>query len=61
MKLHEDLESFKILIQMAAGSFGVTPVYIEKDYWVTYVLKNLFTSEYKDKVIFKGGTSLSKA
>ncbi|MHA4984929.1 nucleotidyl transferase AbiEii/AbiGii toxin family protein [Cetobacterium somerae] len=61
MKLHEDLEIFKILIQMAAGSFGVTPVYIEKDYWVTYVLKNLFTSEYKDKVIFKGGTSLSKA
>ena len=61
MKLHEDLESFKTLIQMTASSFGVTPVYIEKDYWVTYVLKNLFTSEYKDKVIFKGGTSLSKA
>ena len=61
MRLHEDLESFKSLIQITADFFGVTPVYIEKDYWVTYVLKNLFESEYKDKVIFKGGTSLSKA
>ena len=52
MKLHEDLESFKELIQITAAHFGVTPVYIEKDYWVTYVLKNLFTSEYNDKVIF---------
>ncbi|WP_293721819.1 nucleotidyl transferase AbiEii/AbiGii toxin family protein [uncultured Cetobacterium sp.] len=61
MKLHENKNDFRTLIQLTADFFNITPVYIEKDYWVTYVLKNLFTSEYKDKVIFKGGTSLSKA
>lgn len=61
MKLHENKEDFKNLIQLTADFLKITPVYIEKDYWVTYVIKNLFTSEYKDKVIFKGGTSLSKA
>ncbi|WP_297407265.1 nucleotidyl transferase AbiEii/AbiGii toxin family protein [uncultured Cetobacterium sp.] len=61
MNLHENKEDFKDLIQLTATHFKTLPVYVEKDYWVTYVLKNLFTSEYKDKVIFKGGTSLSKA
>lgn len=37
------------------------PVYIEKDYWITYVLKNISQSAYKERVVFKGGTSLSKA
>jgi hypothetical protein len=36
-------------------------VYIEKDYWVTYALKNIFSSDLAEKVVFKGGTSLSKA
>lgn len=61
MKLHENKKEFKELIQLTADFFNIQPVYIEKDYWVTYVLKNLFNSEYKDKIIFKGGTSLSKA
>lgn len=61
MKLHENKEDFKTLIQLTADFFSITPVYVEKDYWVTYTLKNLFTSEYKDNVVFKGGTSLSKA
>ena len=36
-------------------------VYIEKDYWVTYILKRLSQSSYSEIAIFKGGTSLSKA
>jgi predicted nucleotidyltransferase component of viral defense system len=31
-----------------------------KDYWVTYLLYRLSRSAYADKVVFKGGTSLSK-
>lgn len=61
MKLHENKKEFKELIQLTADFLKIQPVYIEKDYWVTYVLKNLFNSEYSDKIIFKGGTSLSKA
>lgn len=35
---------------------------IEKDFWVCWVLDYLFQdSQWKDKLIFKGGTSLSKA
>ena len=33
---------------------------IEKDWWVVYTLSALFSTEYADKLIFKGGTSLSK-
>lgn len=33
---------------------------IEKDWWVTVVLRALFTSEYAPYMAFKGGTSLSK-
>lgn len=33
---------------------------IEKDFWVTETLNLLFTLPYADKMVFKGGTSLSK-
>lgn len=33
---------------------------VEKDFWVCWILKQLFQSSLKDTVIFKGGTSLSK-
>ncbi len=34
---------------------------IEKDWWVCLVLKAVFKSKYAESIIFKGGTSLSKA
>jgi len=61
MKLHEPLHDFKDAVEAAAQHVNLRPVFIEKDYWVTYVLRNLGQSEYADKVVFKGGTSLSKA
>ena len=39
---------------------GILEFYIEKDYWVTYILKKLSNSFFRNKVVFKGGTSLSK-
>lgn len=33
---------------------------IEKDWWVVHTLSALFSTKYADKLIFKGGTSLSK-
>ena len=33
---------------------------IEKDFWVTEILNILFLLPYADKMVFKGGTSLSK-
>ena len=61
MKLHSNRELFKELIEATAKDLNLPFLYIEKDYWVTYALKNLSVSEYADIAIFKGGTSLSKA
>lgn len=60
MTFHENSEEFKEAIQAAAEYFNIRSVLIEKDYWVSLVLKKLSESEYKDQVVFKGGTSLSK-
>lgn len=60
MNFHQSPE-FKDAIEAAAENLAMRPVLIEKDYWVTFCLKNLSQSEYLNKVVFKGGTSLSKA
>jgi len=39
---------------------GIIVKAIEKDWWVTLTLKALFQSAYKNYIVFKGGTSLSK-
>lgn len=46
----------------AAAKLGIRPTIIEKDFWVCLVLKLLFLkSPYGQSLVFKGGTSLSKA
>jgi hypothetical protein len=61
MKLHEDKALFREAVEAAAQHLKLRPVFIEKDYWVTYVLRNLGLSKFSNTVVFKGGTSLSKA
>ncbi|QQG35168.1 MAG: nucleotidyl transferase AbiEii/AbiGii toxin family protein [Micavibrio aeruginosavorus] len=61
MKLHEDAEIFRELVEATAQSMALPQVYIEKDYWVTNALKNLSLSPHAAQAVFKGGTSLSKA
>lgn len=61
MKLHEDEEAFAELVEVTAEAIGLPQVYVEKDYWVTKALKYLSESSHVDVVVFKGGTSLSKA
>ncbi len=60
MTLHEYRDSFSNAIRAASDYFGIREVFVEKDYWVTFILKRLSQSQYRDKVVFKGGTSLSK-
>jgi hypothetical protein len=46
----------------AAARLGIRPTIIEKDFWVCVVLKILFQkSQFGKSLVFKGGTSLSKA
>ncbi len=50
------------LFQNTAARMGLPTAIIEKDFWVCYMLDYLFNhSEWKNKIAFKGGTSLSKA
>ncbi|WP_316834411.1 nucleotidyl transferase AbiEii/AbiGii toxin family protein [Pedobacter nutrimenti] len=40
---------------------GLLAYAIEKDWWVTLTLYAIFRTEWKDNIVFKGGTSLSKS
>lgn len=69
MNLHNDSEKFGEFIQFTAEYLEMPEVYIEKDYWVTFMLYNLYHGKInymdeerplKDYLVFKGGTSLSK-
>lgn len=60
MNLHLDKANFEGGIVAAADYFKIPEIFIEKDYWVTYALYELFHSDIKDLIVFKGGTSLSK-
>jgi hypothetical protein len=50
----------KVYIDEAAARRGLAPVILEKDFWVCWLLGILFQSSFRDAVVFKGGTSLSK-
>ncbi len=60
MKLHEYQTEFKDLISIVAADKHLPENAIERDYYIVMLLKNLADSEYADKCVFKGGTSLSK-
>lgn len=58
MYLHNDQELFQEVIISAAEALQKDPAIVEKDYYVTMILKNL--AEKSQECVFKGGTSLSK-
>lgn len=47
-------------IRVLSHNSGLDPQIIEKDWWVTAVLRALFSLPYSESLSFKGGTSLSK-
>jgi hypothetical protein len=53
-------EQKRISISEAEIESGIQAKAIEKDWWVTLVLKALFQTQYAKHMAFKGGTSLSK-
>ena len=60
MNLHTNKEAFNNAILVTSNNTDIAPDFIEKDYWISLVLKRLSESKYVDSVVFKGGTSLSK-
>lgn len=49
------------ILEQVENSLGLPAFVVEKDWWVCIVLKAIFQSKYANSIIFKGGTSLSKA
>ena len=58
MYLHRDRETFKDMVEQAADSSGRTPAVVEKDYYVTLILKLL--SDQLAECVFKGGRPCQK-
>lgn len=60
MILHENSSVFEDAIRAASDHLNMRAIFVEKDYWATFLLSRLSKSSFEDKVVFKGGTSLSK-
>ncbi|MDY4833013.1 MAG: nucleotidyl transferase AbiEii/AbiGii toxin family protein [Treponema sp.] len=56
--LHNDKETFSQAINLVTNKNAIRPDIVEKDYYVTMILRLL--SERLPFIVFKGGTSLSK-
>ena len=49
------------ILNQVNSQTGLPTDAIEKDWWVTITLKAIFSSKFAQHLVFKGGTSLSKA
>jgi hypothetical protein len=58
VRLHEH-EDFAAFLTAAASESGLPEVFVEKDYWITEILR-VVAETLANRAIFKGGTSLSK-
>jgi predicted nucleotidyltransferase component of viral defense system len=61
--LRADLDELDVFVSRIALATGIPPSHIEKDYWVTEVLRGASAASVANgcSIVFKGGTSLSKA
>ncbi len=50
----------KLYFEQIAQQRALNVVVLEKDFWVCWMLGVLFASPFRDSLVFKGGTSLSK-
>ena len=55
--LPDDTKRF--VVEQTALLQGLSKQVVEKDLWVSTILEVIFDLPYADKLVFKGGTSLS--
>lgn len=61
MKLHHNPQNFTGAVKQTAEELGIAPEFVEKDYWICQILQNLSRHQMNERIVWKGGTSLSKA
>jgi len=49
------------ILEQVGNQIGLPAFAVEKDWWICLILNAVFRSKYAEFIIFKGGTSLSKA
>jgi hypothetical protein len=67
-RLRDDIESLTALVQRAADALNIDQAFVEKDFWVTELLRAVARGAVVEinnrqelvTVVFKGGTSLSR-
>jgi hypothetical protein len=61
--LRSDLDELDAYVTRIAAATGIPAAHIEKDYWVTETLRGIAQASRQTgcSIVFKGGTSLSKA
>ena len=52
-------DSKRVVIEQTSLKQGLLKQIVEKDLWVSTLLEIIFTLPFADKLVFKGGTSLS--
>lgn len=62
-RLRDDLDLFQAAVSRVAEVSGIPRDHVEKDFWLTECLRGIaaYGTEQDLRVLFKGGTSLSKA
>ena len=58
--IKETEEYRRMAFMKVGGELHLPPQSVEKDWWVTVVLKAIYSLDYGSEIQFKGGTSLSK-
>ncbi len=59
-KLRDSPDDHFALVGRTADALGLPPEFVEKDYWITELLRSVVHPIEDARVVFKGGTSLSK-
>lgn len=60
MKLHHNSELFNDLVTLTAEDMSLPESAVRRDYHIVMIMERLQNSEFADRCVFKGGTSLSK-
>lgn len=53
MKLHENTSLYTDAIQFTAQQMNLPPEYVEKHYWVTFALFNIFKNDIGKELFLK--------
>lgn len=61
MNLHKNKALFSDAMRTTAEELNISAEFVEKDYWICLILQRLSRHPMSERIVWKGGTSLTKA